>query len=351
MRHRCPIPQSPAHRAVYPVILQPGAPRVRSERRFCVITGHPRPMAASTSSAPSSASPRPVGRKASVVQQPRSRYLDFLGGQPPRLRNYGQKLGLDYLDDERLTKTPLLAMARFLIAAGCTHDEVSNAPSHFAMATLAEQRDIDLEPLLHQTEWQQSTTQQFLKRGTAAWRNKTTSSDDGVSLPVGGHPAPPRRASSPARQPPAARSVPTSRSASPRGVASTRPRASSSSWTPPRSSPGSRMPSPHQSRFSACAPAAEPVAEEPIIGEDQAGGSGSRAESRAEKRAKALLARAARADLEELLVRKLVDGSPLQLAELAALDAAAQEDGVMCASVSPRTSPDVYRMRGGAAGT
>ena len=57
-----------------------------------------------------------------------------------------------------------------------------------------------------------------------------------------------------------------------------------------------------------------------------------------------MLARAARADLEALLVRKLLEGSPLQLAELAALDAAAQEDGVMSNVMSPRTSPE--RIRG-----
>lgn len=57
-----------------------------------------------------------------------------------------------------------------------------------------------------------------------------------------------------------------------------------------------------------------------------------------------MLARVARADLEELIVRKLFEGSPLQLAELAALDAAAQED---CVVGSPRTSPE--RVRGPAA--
>ena len=57
-----------------------------------------------------------------------------------------------------------------------------------------------------------------------------------------------------------------------------------------------------------------------------------------------MLARVARADLEELIVRKLFEGSPLQLAELAALAAAAQEDGVVG---SPRTSPE--RVRGPAA--
>ena len=99
------------------------------------------------------------------VRRVNRRYHDYLSGGATRNRACG--LPTDYLDDRRLPQVPLLKFGQFILKHGCKQSEVANAPTHFAMVRLAEQKSIDLEPLLEAYE-PGERGHEFLKRGTTA---------------------------------------------------------------------------------------------------------------------------------------------------------------------------------------
>ena len=79
-----------------------------------------------------------------TIESRESRNFRCLGPHPPRqgARSWGMVRekpppSYDWVGDPRLTKVPLLAMAKFLMRHNITHDELAVASSHFAMARLA----------------------------------------------------------------------------------------------------------------------------------------------------------------------------------------------------------------------
>lgn len=214
----------------------------------------------------------------------------------------------DWVADARLTKVPLLAMAKFLMRHSVTHDELAAASSHFAMARLAEERHIDIEGLLAEHERLEMNRKKHEASVIDTKKKVPSRQEIGSTNPARSAPA--------ASSKPAARAEPTTQAAASSGATDTATASPSSRRSDP-SGPAEAAALGRPSSSSAVArlrsssppatrggtPGPSPPAAVPYD-EHDAGN------------VAALLSRLTRSELEALVQQKMADGTPVRRADL-----------------------------------
>ena len=125
------------------------------------------------------------------------------GRTPSPQRPAAAEESFDFCDDVRLPKVPLLTMAKFLLSHGIKHEELASTTSHFAMATLAEQRQINMEPLLAQAEMRSKLEASHQKAATKRTARTCGGAAAAAASPAQSRTPPPQRPP-PQRPPPTA---------------------------------------------------------------------------------------------------------------------------------------------------
>lgn len=210
----------------------------------------------------------------------------------------------DWVGDPRLTKVPLLAMAKFLMRHNITHDELAVASSHFAMARLAEERHIDMEGLLAEHERMEMNRKKHEASAVDTKKKVPSRKEFGSTNPARSAPS--------ASSKPAARAEPTPQ-----------PAASSGATDTATASPSSRRSDPNGPAEAAAqggvAASSSSVAARPVTRGGTSGPSPPAAVPHDDHDAgnvAALLGRLTRSELEALIQQKMADGTPVRRADL-----------------------------------